>query len=72
MCLALPGRLIEMDGTRGQVDFQGAIRLTDLRLVPGVSVGDYVLVHAGFALEIVDQAFNDEYWGYRKEAAERA
>lgn len=72
MCLALPGKLKVIETKMGQIDFQGVIRRVDLRLVPQAKVGDYVLVHAGFAIEVVDQAYAEEYWQYRREAYGRA
>ncbi len=59
MCLAIPGRLLssEMsDGIRiGQVQFGGVTRRTCLDFVPEAAVGDYVVVHVGFAISIVDR-----------------
>jgi hydrogenase expression/formation protein HypC len=51
MCLAIPARVLEVTGDLAQVSVDGAVREVHLGLVDGVSVGDYVLVHAGFALE---------------------
>jgi hydrogenase expression/formation protein HypC len=51
MCLAIPARVLEVSGDLAQVSVDGAVREVHLGLVDGVSVGDYVLVHAGFALE---------------------
>jgi hydrogenase expression/formation protein HypC len=61
MCLAVPGRLVDTSGgdalTRsGRVDFGGLIKEVSLALVPEARVGDYVLVHVGFALTRVDEA----------------
>ncbi|MCL6588829.1 MAG: HypC/HybG/HupF family hydrogenase formation chaperone [Firmicutes bacterium] len=53
MCLAIPGEIIRIDGYRAEVNFSGARRLVDLRLVQGASVGDYVLVHAGCAIQVI-------------------
>lgn len=53
MCLAIPGEVINIDNGRGEVNFLGVKRLVDLRLVPGVNVGDYVLVHAGCAIQVI-------------------
>ena len=50
MCLAFPGKIIDDK----RVDFNGVIREVAFDLVPKAKVGDYVLVHAGFAIEIVD------------------
>jgi hydrogenase expression/formation protein HypC len=59
MCLAVPGKLLSIDGddptTRtGVVSFGGAHKEASLAFVPEAKVGDYVLVHAGFAISIVD------------------
>ena len=59
MCLAVPGKLvaIEMESgmTMGRVDFDGATGHVCLDCVPEVRVGQYVIVHAGFALSILDE-----------------
>jgi hydrogenase expression/formation protein HypC len=54
MCLAVPMKVVRIDGDRGQCEVHGVRRTVDVRLVPAVKVNDYVLVHAGFAIEIVD------------------
>jgi len=60
MCLAIPGRVIEVfedHGLRmGRVDFGGTVKKACLAQLPEASVGDYVLVHVGFALSLVDPA----------------
>ena len=56
MCLAVPGQIIEIEGTKAKVDFGGVTRDADVTLVPDASTGDYVLVHAGFAIAVVDEA----------------
>jgi hydrogenase expression/formation protein HypC len=53
MCLAIPGELIRITGDKGEVSFSGVCREVDLRLVPGAAAGDYLLVHAGCAIQIV-------------------
>jgi hydrogenase expression/formation protein HypC len=53
MCLATPGEVLRIDGHQAEVSFGGIIRRADLRLLDGVKVGDYVLVHAGCAIQIV-------------------
>ena len=53
MCLAAPGEIVKIDGTKGEVNFFGAARSADLSLVPEAKIGDYVLVHAGCAIQIV-------------------
>jgi len=56
MCLAVPGRILEVEGTTGRVDFNGVSREADLTLLPDAEAGDYVLVHAGFAIQRLDEA----------------
>lgn len=54
MCLAVPGKIERIDGGgMATVDVMGARRSVSVDLVPGAAVGDYVLVHAGFAIEVV-------------------
>jgi hydrogenase expression/formation protein HypC len=53
MCLAVPGEVVAIANGKAQVDFSGVSRSVDLSLVAGVKVGDYVLVHAGCAIQIV-------------------
>lgn len=52
MCIAVPGRVMSIENDRAKVDFSGNIVETDVRLVC-VKVGDYVLVHAGCAIEVM-------------------
>ncbi|MBQ9022082.1 MAG: HypC/HybG/HupF family hydrogenase formation chaperone [Eggerthellaceae bacterium] len=61
MCLAIPAKITEIsDNNIATVDILGAQRSASLDLVPQAGVGDYVLVHAGFAIEVVDQQFAQE------------
>ncbi|MBS1853824.1 MAG: HypC/HybG/HupF family hydrogenase formation chaperone [Acidobacteria bacterium] len=59
MCLAVPGKIIdteEMDGIRlGRVQFGGITRQACLDFVPEAQIGDYVMVHVGFAISRVDE-----------------
>ena len=60
MCLAIPGKLIEItenvDGVRmGKANFGGIVKQVCLEYTPEVNMGDYVLVHVGFALGKVDE-----------------
>ena len=57
MCLAIPARVIELtDGDGARVDLGGVRREISLALVDDVAVGDYVIVHAGYALQKLDLA----------------
>lgn len=59
MCLGVPGKIIEVyerDGLRmGRVDFGGVTKEACLAYVPEAEVGDYTLIHVGFALNIIDE-----------------
>ena len=55
MCLAVPLKVLEVVGDQGAVDAGGARCGVNLSLVAPVSVGQYVLVHAGFALHVLDE-----------------
>jgi len=54
MCVAVPGKVTEINGFAGKVDFQGNIIDVSLALVDA-EIGDYVLVHAGCAIEILKE-----------------
>lgn len=54
MCLGIPGKVISIEAERGEVLFGTVKRIIDLRLVDDVKVGEYVLVHAGFAISKLD------------------
>ncbi len=73
MCLAVPGKIVAIlepsgPSRTGIVDFQGSRVEVGLALVPDVIEGDWVLVHAGFALNRLDEAEALETWHYLKEA----
>lgn len=56
MCLAIPGKVVELeDGGIAQVDIMGVRRRCSVRLTPDAGVGDYVLVHAGYAIQKVEE-----------------
>ncbi len=61
MCLAIPGQVLSIEGDdplmrEARVSFGGLVRRVNIAFVPEVAVGDHVLVHAGFAIAIVDAA----------------
>jgi hydrogenase expression/formation protein HypC len=56
MCLAIPGRVVAIDGPNAEVDFSGVRRQVLLDLVPDLKVGDYALVHAGFVIQRLEPA----------------
>lgn len=55
MCLAVPGRVVDLKNNLAVVDFGGTKREVSVSLIPDVKKNDYVLVHAGFAIEILNQ-----------------
>ncbi|WP_251440747.1 HypC/HybG/HupF family hydrogenase formation chaperone [Veillonella intestinalis] len=55
MCLAVPAQLIKVNEFIGTIELTGVTRDVNLMLVPEAKVGDYVLVHAGCAVQVVDE-----------------
>lgn len=55
MCLAFPAKILKIEGDLATVERSGVKRSASLMLLPEVKVGDYVLIHAGFAMQIVDE-----------------
>ena len=71
MCLAIPGKVISISGddplTRmGRINFGGIVKEASLAYVPEVTIGDYVIVHVGFALSKVDEAEAQKIFEYLK------
>jgi len=60
VCLAIPVRIKSINGTEAEVEIGGITRKTSLMLTPEAKVGDYVLLHAGYAINILDQAEAEE------------
>lgn len=61
MCLAIPAQITQLDGDGlATVDILGVTRSISLDLTPQAGVGDFVLVHAGFAIEVVDPDYAQE------------
>jgi hydrogenase expression/formation protein HypC len=54
MCLAVPARILEIKGDVARVDYGGNIRQANVSLVEA-KTGDYVIVHAGFAIQVLDE-----------------
>ena len=55
MCLAIPAKIIEIENDMGLVDMEGTRRRVSLLLQEDARVGDYVIVHAGFAIHRIDE-----------------
>ena len=72
MCLAIPGKVESISGSDqlsrvGKVNFGGVLKEVSLAYVPEVKVGDYVIVHVGFALSRLDEAEAHKAFEYLKE-----
>ena len=75
MCLAVPGKLISITDSSpltrtGKVNFGGILKEVNLAYVPEVKLGDYVLVHVGFAISIVDEVEANQVFNYLKQMDE--
>jgi hydrogenase expression/formation protein HypC len=55
MCLGIPMKLVSVEGNAGKAEQAGVRRTVALDLVPGAKVGDYVIVHAGYGIQILDE-----------------
>jgi hydrogenase expression/formation protein HypC len=76
MCLAVPGKILSVSGdepmTRtGRVSFGGVVKEVSLAYVPAARVGDYVIVHVGFAISTVDAKEAEEVFEYLREMDEK-
>lgn len=77
MCLAIPGKIESISGEdelsrKGRVNFGGVIKEASLAYVPEAVVGDYVIVHVGFALSRVDEQEAHKVFEYLKQMDELA
>jgi hydrogenase expression/formation protein HypC len=75
MCLAIPGQILSVEDTdplrrTGRVSFGGVVKDVNLAYVPEAGVGDYVVVHVGFALSQVDEAEAQQVFEYLKQIDE--
>ena len=74
MCLAIPGRIVEIyeeQGLRmGKLDFGGAIRQCCVQYIPEAVIGDYALVHVGFAISTIDAEEADRTYQLLQEMGE--
>ena len=75
MCLAVPGKIISIEERdtllrSGRVNFGGIVKEANLGYVPEAKVGDYVVVHVGFAISIVDEEEAVRVFDYLREMDE--
>jgi hydrogenase expression/formation protein HypC len=72
MCLAIPGKITSISGDdplwrTGKIDFDGVVKEVSLAYVPEAKIGEYVIVHVGFALSRVDEEEAKKVFEYLKE-----
>ena len=75
MCLAVPGKIVSIDEAdatfrNGRVNFGGIVKTVNLSYVPEAKIGDYVVVHVGFALSIVDENEAEQVFEYLRQMGE--
>ncbi len=70
MCLAVPSKIIEINGDMGIIDVYGVKREVSLHMIEDPGIGEYVIVHAGFAINKIDPDEAQETLRILKEAAE--
>jgi hydrogenase expression/formation protein HypC len=72
MCLAVPALIKSIDGDEAEVELGGVTRRASITLTPEATVGDYVLLHAGYAINVVDQDEAEETLSILREMARLA
>lgn len=60
MCLAIPCRILSIKGSTAEIDVGGNTKEISIALTPEAVVGDYVLIHAGFAIQVIDEKAAEE------------
>ena len=68
MCLAIPAKIVELNGTAAVISVDGAQRKVDVSLIEEPRLGDYVLVHAGFAIHKWEKSEVEEWEAIRAAA----
>ena len=72
MCLAIPSRITKIENNMAIIDVDGVQREASLLLLEDAKVGEYVIVHAGFAIQKIDESAAQETLRFLREAAEFA
>ena len=75
MCLAIPGKLLSVEGEdpvvrMGKVDFGGIVKDVSLACVPDAEIGQYLLVHVGLAISVIDEEEAQQVYEYLREIDE--
>jgi hydrogenase expression/formation protein HypC len=60
MCLAIPVRIVSIDGNEAETEIAGVRRRVSIALTPEAKLGDYVLLHTGYAIGVIDEAEAEE------------
>lgn len=60
MCLAVPVKIVSIDGDQAETEIAGVKRRVSIVLTPEAKIGDYVLLHTGYAISVLDQAEAEE------------
>ena len=60
MCLAVPVKIVSIDGEQAETEISGVKRRVSIVLTPEAKIGDYVLLHTGYAISVLDQAEAEE------------
>ena len=60
MCLAVPVRIVSIDGDEAETEIAGVRRRISIALTPEAKVGDYILLHTGYAIGVIDEAEAEE------------
>jgi hydrogenase expression/formation protein HypC len=70
MCLAIPALIKSIEGQQAEADIEGVTRQVSLQLTPEAKVGDYVLLHTGYAISVIDAAEAEETLKLLRELSE--
>ena len=70
MCLAIPAKVKSIDGVEAEVEVGGVSRKASIVLTPEAKVGDYVLLHTGYAINVIDPAEAEETLKLLKQISE--
>jgi len=74
MCLAIPGKILSTEGDDimrvGRVDFGRVVKQINLAYTPEAAIGDYVLVHVGFAITVIDEAEAEKVFAHLERIGE--
>lgn len=70
MCLAIPAQVKSIDGYQAEVDIAGVKRQVSIQLTPEAKVGDYVLLHTGYAINVIDEVEAQETLELLREISE--